>query len=75
MNYKDEPAFYHQFGCIGGVHTVDYFMGINLKLRLRKENTVLESKSQKIFESILARLPNDNKEKIITNRQMKKVMT
>ena len=75
MNYKDETAFYHLFGCMGGVHTVGYFMGINLKLRLRKESTVLDSKSQKIFESILARLPDDSKEKRITTRQMKKVMT
>ena len=74
MNYKDETAFYHLFGCMGGVHTVGYFMGINLKLRLWKENIVLDNKSQKIFESILAKLPSYEREEKIINRQMKKVM-
>ena len=74
MNYKDETAFYHLFGCMGGVHKVGYFMGINLKLRLWKENIVLDNKSQKIFESILAKLPSYEREEKIINRQMKKVM-
>jgi hypothetical protein len=74
MNYKDETAFYHLFGCIGGVHTVGYFMGINLKLRLQKEAIVLDNKSQKVFDSILAKLPSYEREERITNRQMKTVM-
>ena len=74
MNYKDETAFYHLFGCIGGVHTVGYFMGINLKLRLQKEAVVLDNKSQKVFDSILAKLPSYEREKRITDRQMKTVM-
>ncbi|MBF9222317.1 hypothetical protein [Hymenobacter ruricola] len=73
-NYKDETAFYHLYGCIGWVHTVGYFMGLNLKLRLQKENVVLDNKSQKVFESILAKLPSYDKEEKIAKRQMKKVM-
>ena len=74
MNYKNETAFYHLFGCIGGVHTVGYFMGINLKLRLQKEAIVLNNKSQKAFDSILAKLPSYEREERITDRQMKTVM-
>ncbi|MET4072905.1 hypothetical protein [Hymenobacter sp. UYCo722] len=71
---KDETAFFHLFGCIGGIHTVGYFMGINLKLRLKKNNVILPIKLQGQFETILARLPSYEREERITKRQIKKVM-
>ena len=74
INYKDETAFYHLFGCIGGIHTVGYFMGINLKLRLQKEAIVLDNKSQEVFTSILAKLPSYEREERISDCQMKTVM-
>jgi hypothetical protein len=73
MNYQDETAFYHLFGCIGGIHTVGYFMGINLKLRLLNGNITLDTKFQKVFESILAKLPSSEKEERIIKRQIKRV--
>lgn len=71
LNYKDRTAFYHLFGCIGGIHTVGYFMGINLKISLKNNNITLDTHSQKLFETILAKLPSYKKEKMIANRQEK----
>ena len=73
LNYKDRTAFYHLFGCIGGIHTVGYFMGINLKISLRNNNITLDNQSQQLFETILAKLPSYKKERIIANRQEKKI--
>ena len=73
LNYKDRTAFYHLFGCIGGIHTVGYFMGINLNISLRNNNITLDNQSQQLFETILAKLPSYKKERIIANRQEKKI--
>jgi hypothetical protein len=71
---RDTTAFFHLFGCVGGIHTVGYFMRVKLNSYFRDNKIILSPEAQATFDKFSLLRPYYEEEGRIVQREEARIM-